>query len=131
MNTWDLSREMAETYGSGFSVNDFQNACGVIEDYCKTGGQNLHGGTGLRAPEQMDSKRLRPGYPPMGHRVRIAEAAEVYGYQLDAGMTGTVNEGAYCGGIFDYTQECPVQFDPKKELPETLGVPWGILEFAD
>ena len=49
--TWDLSRELATTYGSGFDVNDFSNACGVIEDYCKTGGQNLRGGTGLRAPE--------------------------------------------------------------------------------
>lgn len=127
--TWDLSREMAETYG--FNVNDFKNACGVIEDYCKTGGKNLHGGTGLRAPEQMNSKRLRAGYPPMGRNVRVAEDAEVYGYQLTAGMMGTVGEGAYCGGIFDYTRECPVQFSPKESLPETLGVPWGILEFAD
>ncbi|MBI1975038.1 MAG: hypothetical protein HYS57_01605, partial [Parcubacteria group bacterium] len=51
VSTWDLSREMAKTYGSGFDVNAFNNACGVIEDYCKTGGQNLRGGTGLRAPE--------------------------------------------------------------------------------
>lgn len=50
VKTWDLSREMAETYGSGFDGNAFGNACGVIEDYCKTGGQNIHSGTGLRAP---------------------------------------------------------------------------------
>lgn len=129
--TWDLLREMVETYDSRFSINDFQNACGVIKDYCKTGGKNLHGGTGLRTHEQMNSKRLRPGYPPMGRKVRVAEDAEVYEYQLTVGMVGMVNEGPYCGGIFDYSRECPVQFDPKKELPETLGVPWEILEFAD
>ena len=50
--TWDLSRELATTYGSGFDGNDFRSACGVIEDYCKTGGQNLRGGTGLRAPSR-------------------------------------------------------------------------------
>ncbi len=50
VNTWELSLEMAETYGSGFSVNVFNNACSVIEDYCKTGGKNVRGGKGLRAP---------------------------------------------------------------------------------
>lgn len=51
VNTWDLSREMVKTYGSGLDINAFNNACGVIKDYCETGGQNLRGGTGLRAPE--------------------------------------------------------------------------------
>lgn len=131
VNTWELSSEMAKTYGSGFDANAFENACRVIEDYLKTSGQNLHGGTGLRASEQIKSKRLRPGYPPMGRKVRVTEAANVYEYRLDAGMIGTVNEGAYCSGIFDYARECPVQFDPEEDLPETLGVPWEILEFAD
>lgn len=53
VNTWELSQKMAETYGSGFDVNAFNEACGVIEDYCKTGGRNLRGGTGLRVPEQV------------------------------------------------------------------------------
>ncbi|MEK7503001.1 MAG: hypothetical protein AAB556_00990 [Patescibacteria group bacterium] len=47
VKTYDLSLEMAEMYGSGFDVNKFNNACGVIDDYCKTGGQNVSGGTGL------------------------------------------------------------------------------------
>lgn len=47
VNTHELSREMFETYGSGFSVHAFNNACGVIDDYCKTGGKNTSGGTGL------------------------------------------------------------------------------------
>lgn len=38
---WDLYRELVTTYGSGFDVNAFSNACGVIESYCKTSGQNL------------------------------------------------------------------------------------------
>lgn len=47
IKTWDISLEMAKTYGSGFNVDLFNNACGVIEGYCKTGGANLRGGTGL------------------------------------------------------------------------------------
>lgn len=47
VDTEELSREMFEVYGSGFSVHAFNNACGVIDDYCKTGGKNTHGGTGL------------------------------------------------------------------------------------
>lgn len=47
VSTWELSIEMANTYGAGFSVDDFNRACGVIDDYCKTGGKNVSGGTGL------------------------------------------------------------------------------------
>lgn len=47
MNTWELSIEMDDTYGTDFSVRDFNNACGVVDDYCKTGGKNVSGGTGL------------------------------------------------------------------------------------
>jgi hypothetical protein len=48
VNTWDLSRELFVTYGRAFDPDAFNNACGTIEDYCKTGGQNASGGTGLR-----------------------------------------------------------------------------------
>ena len=51
--------------------------------------------------------------------------------KIPAGTIGVVEEGSYCGGIFDYNKECPVQFgidDPM--VPETLGVPWELLEFA-
>lgn len=47
VNAWDFSREMAREYGPGFNTNDFSLACTVIDDYCKTGGANLRGGTGL------------------------------------------------------------------------------------
>lgn len=50
VNIRELSRTMAKTHGSNFDVNLFNNACGVIEDYCKTGGKNLHSGTGLKNP---------------------------------------------------------------------------------
>ena len=47
VTTWELSRELTATYGEGFSVSRFQNACTVIKDYCATGGKNVPGGTGL------------------------------------------------------------------------------------
>jgi len=49
INAEDLKKEMAQTYGSGFSEGTFLNACNVIEDYCLTGGANMKGGTGLSA----------------------------------------------------------------------------------
>lgn len=54
VNTWELSREMVETYGN-IDVNEFNNACDIIDDYCKTGGANIHGGTGLKNPPVMSS----------------------------------------------------------------------------
>lgn len=48
VNTWDLSREMVEIYGPGLDAHTFNVACGVVADYIKTGGANLHGGTGLK-----------------------------------------------------------------------------------
>ncbi|MBI3282813.1 hypothetical protein HYZ70_01925 [Candidatus Curtissbacteria bacterium] len=47
VETWDFSRKLADKYGTGFSTMGFQAACAVIDDYCKTGGKNLQGGTGL------------------------------------------------------------------------------------
>ena len=51
--TWDLYLEMAEVYGFCFNVHDFENACNVIKDYCTTGGQNVHGGTGLPVSQEV------------------------------------------------------------------------------
>lgn len=47
VNTWELCLEMMGTYGSGFDSYKFDVACGVINDYCKTGGKHAVGGTGL------------------------------------------------------------------------------------
>lgn len=48
---------------------------------------------------------------------------------VPVGSQGTVAEGSYCGGLFDYAKECPVQFDdPPEGTPDTLGVPWELLE---
>jgi len=47
-STWELSRELAKQYGSGFSGDWFNNACTVISDYCQTGGAHVRGGTGLK-----------------------------------------------------------------------------------
>ena len=48
VNSWELSREMFKIYGSGFSGDWFNNAWGVITDYCQTGGTHVSGGTGLK-----------------------------------------------------------------------------------
>ena len=48
VRTYDLSRELIKLEGGLFSVDNYQNACGVIDDYCTTGGQRAHGGTGLK-----------------------------------------------------------------------------------
>ncbi len=47
-----LAAEMMDVHKDeeGFSTyfrNSFETACGVINDYCETGGENCHGGTGL------------------------------------------------------------------------------------
>ncbi len=34
VNTWELSRELAEKYGF-YEVERFNNACGVVNAYCK------------------------------------------------------------------------------------------------
>jgi len=47
VNTQDLMVEMEKTYGGSFNKGYFLRACTVIEDYCLTGGADLHGGTGL------------------------------------------------------------------------------------
>lgn len=40
VNTWNLSREFAKRYGFVSSM-EFGQACAVISDVCKTGGQNV------------------------------------------------------------------------------------------
>lgn len=46
--TWDLSRQLETEYENGYDPLEFQSACGVIADYCQTGGQNVSRGTGLK-----------------------------------------------------------------------------------
>ncbi len=47
VKTHKLSLELSREFGSDFDVERFDNACGVIENYCLTGGERAHGGTGL------------------------------------------------------------------------------------
>lgn len=47
VKTWDLSRELAEKYPESYKPHMFDSACAVIDDYCLTGGKNVHGGTSL------------------------------------------------------------------------------------
>ncbi|HOX10819.1 MAG TPA: hypothetical protein P5323_04025 [Candidatus Moranbacteria bacterium] len=56
VNTHELSRELNEKYG-GFSVGDFDNACAVIEDYTKTGGKEVAGGTGLKFEKKQEEQK--------------------------------------------------------------------------
>ena len=59
VNTYDLSRKLHDRFGV-LDVEKFNNACGVIDDYIKTGGKNLSGGTGLpkRENELKDDGRI-------------------------------------------------------------------------
>jgi len=108
----------------------------------------------------MSLSRPQPGYPPMGRRVRllrdyqvenpldlqpgdeivssggkmsVRRGAHVHSVPvIPADSVGEVQEGPYCSGVFDYTRECPVQFDINDPMvPKTLGVPWELLEFVD
>ena len=47
VNTYELSRKLAEQAGGVFDVGAFNNACAVIQDYITTGGKDVIGGTGL------------------------------------------------------------------------------------
>ena len=47
VNTPQYSLELAQEFGDAFDVEEFADACGVINDYCETGGQRNNGGTGL------------------------------------------------------------------------------------
>ena len=47
VDTFQLYLEMEKIYGSGLDAHKFNVACGVINDYCTTGGKNTCGGTGL------------------------------------------------------------------------------------
>lgn len=47
VDTYALSRNIAEKEGGLFDVEAFDEACTIIEDYVKTGGVSLRGGTGL------------------------------------------------------------------------------------
>lgn len=49
VNTYELSKELYDIYGSSLNGNSFNSACAVINDYCVTGGKQTNGGTGLSA----------------------------------------------------------------------------------
>ena len=46
IDAWDLCENFRKGT-SYFDIVKFTNAVSVIDDYCKTGGQNTYGGTGL------------------------------------------------------------------------------------
>lgn len=52
VGTFDLSREIAAELGEYFDVHHFEQYAAVIDDYCKTGGVNANGGTGLISNDQ-------------------------------------------------------------------------------
>ena len=51
VSTYDLSHKLKTKYGF-FDSEAFNNACGVVEDYIKTGGKGVRGGTGLPKGEE-------------------------------------------------------------------------------
>ena len=106
-------------------------------------------------------KRLPPGYPPFGRKVRlvadlrvncvrVAQVPEKFVLSdtgvtklkdnkqithinpvVPAGTIGVVGDGPFSGTLLDYNFECPVQFINDPRIPKTVGVPWNMLEFAD
>ena len=46
VNTYELSREL-NSRDKQLNSDAFNNACGVIDDYCTTGGKNTQGGSGF------------------------------------------------------------------------------------
>jgi len=44
VDTFELSKEIVRDYGF-FNVSGYNNAAGVIDDYCKTGGKNTSKGS--------------------------------------------------------------------------------------
>lgn len=57
VDTQNLSRELVAKYGT-FDTASFNNACGVIADYIKTGGKNVAGGTGLNGNKGQGHDKL-------------------------------------------------------------------------
>ncbi len=47
VDTQEFSLELKELHGF-FDVGNYNDAVGVIADYCETGGRNISGGTGLQ-----------------------------------------------------------------------------------
>lgn len=47
VNTWGFAEELCGRFGGYPPRQVFNQACAVIDDYCKTGGVNNRGGTGL------------------------------------------------------------------------------------
>ena len=50
VDAWELSRELQKKDGH-VDVAAFESACGVINDYCTTGGNHVRGGTGFLKPD--------------------------------------------------------------------------------
>ena len=46
LDTYIFSLELQKE--KAFNIKNYNNACGVIDDYCKTGGENCWSGTGLK-----------------------------------------------------------------------------------
>jgi hypothetical protein len=68
VDTNEFSRRLMEMYGS-LHVNQFNNAVGVIDDYCKTGGENVIGGTGLNKPKV--ETNISPKSENLGYEITV------------------------------------------------------------
>lgn len=76
---------------------------------------------------------------PFGRRVVVREAAQIPhdfsqpNYVIPAGSEGVVDTGTIGMSSFLFDLECPVVFDYwiELKLPQTIGVPWEYLEFAE
>jgi len=123
--------------------------------------ENMREFSHLQTKNDAISKRLPPGYPPFGRKVKllvdhqinyvhVIQAPEKIALSntgvlkfrdteriihinpiIPAGTIGIVGDEPFSGTIIDYNFECPVQFIHDPFVPKTIGVPWNMLEFAD
>lgn len=54
-DTHSIARELQEQDGGFFDKATFENACGVIESYSRSGGKEVKGGTGLSLRKEKES----------------------------------------------------------------------------
>lgn len=52
VETDEIRERMRKVHGDTFDERAFANACGVIDDYCRTGGAHIRGGTGFSGSQR-------------------------------------------------------------------------------
>lgn len=68
VETDEIRERMRKVHGDTFDAKAFANACGVIDDYCRTGGVNVRGGTSL-AGGRTQNAAVRAAFEDIARKV--------------------------------------------------------------